>query len=919
MNETIVRRNERSWAIEVISKINEIASLNDWLIKRAGGESTISVNHRSNMFPDVILYGNREQSIILQGWELKMPDTPIEDETFIKDAQRKANALKLNSCLIWNFTYAVLYVRNEDGEFKVVKSWEDISFIKTRQDVQTYRLEWEKFLEKILTEINTYFINGKFRQSFIENVISDMAITTLIQRNQTLVADLLHDRANRNSVIYAYIEDWWQNIKKEYEHDETNMFSAYAKSILLNWVNRITFAHIIKYQHNAAMEIDNLQYKSTPDYANQVFRNITQKSDFYNVFAPIEYGDLLPELTWQDIIEYSSFLKANDISNLNQSSLQNILENSVSLTRRAFNGQFTTPFELAKILVHLTVIDWKEHFMDCCCGTGTIAKAAIKIKKEKFGAMVATETVWASDKYKYPLQVANISMTSADTINMANRLFQKNALSLHVKDEIEIVNPSNGKKMKLKLPAMGAIAANLPFVEFERLPSDDLDVILNMANEHNLNFRSDLYFYIALKISDILKPGGRLGIITSNSWLGTEAGTKFVTALNNEYDFLQIHISGKGRWFQNADVVTTIIILQKKGTVSPNRISFFLWKKTLEELNDNAEFEKIIINSSLLEKEIDVNVCEVSSYEQNKIEHLTKLNISYNAFFHHIDWLSEFHNITVPINTIFNVIRGSRRGWDALFYPKTGEHHIEKQYLRKVLRNARNVDHLITEASDYAFCCSEDIEELKKKNHDGALEWIQKFMYQHNEVGKPLTQVLKRKSMYWYELKEKEIAEFFTPMNPDQRIFFARFKNGSAFLNQRLIGLNRKQGFDDAELYHALLNSVFTYFSIESSGFGRGLGALDINKESISCCIMFNPNAISIAQRDEIIKAFQKIKERKIMPLSEELNSTERLEFEKVVFSTYGVEKKLDNLISSLMSMMSTRATARNQIIIKNN
>ena len=54
------------------------------------------------MFPDVVLYGNREQSIILQGWELKMPDVPIEDEAFIKDAQRKAIALNLNSCLIWN-------------------------------------------------------------------------------------------------------------------------------------------------------------------------------------------------------------------------------------------------------------------------------------------------------------------------------------------------------------------------------------------------------------------------------------------------------------------------------------------------------------------------------------------------------------------------------------------------------------------------------------------------------------------------------------------------------------------------------------------------------------------------------------------------------------------------------------------------
>ena len=47
------------------------------------------------MFPDVVLYGNEEQSIILQGWELKMPDVPIEDETFIKDAQRKATAYEI--------------------------------------------------------------------------------------------------------------------------------------------------------------------------------------------------------------------------------------------------------------------------------------------------------------------------------------------------------------------------------------------------------------------------------------------------------------------------------------------------------------------------------------------------------------------------------------------------------------------------------------------------------------------------------------------------------------------------------------------------------------------------------------------------------------------------------------------------------
>lgn len=88
----VVRKNERSWAIEMISQINLIADKNDLKIKRAGGESTISYNQGKSMFPDVILYGDKELTSILQGWELKMPDVPITDEVFIKDAQRKARA-----------------------------------------------------------------------------------------------------------------------------------------------------------------------------------------------------------------------------------------------------------------------------------------------------------------------------------------------------------------------------------------------------------------------------------------------------------------------------------------------------------------------------------------------------------------------------------------------------------------------------------------------------------------------------------------------------------------------------------------------------------------------------------------------------------------------------------------------------------
>ena len=66
MKVSIVRRNERSWAIDLISKINSFVHRNDLVIKRAGGENSISTGVGSTMFPDVILYGNDAQSVILQ-------------------------------------------------------------------------------------------------------------------------------------------------------------------------------------------------------------------------------------------------------------------------------------------------------------------------------------------------------------------------------------------------------------------------------------------------------------------------------------------------------------------------------------------------------------------------------------------------------------------------------------------------------------------------------------------------------------------------------------------------------------------------------------------------------------------------------------------------------------------------------------
>ena len=908
MKVSIVRRNERSWAIDLISKINSFVHKNDLVIKRAGGENSISTGIGSTMFPDVILYGNDAQSVILQGWELKMPDVPIEDETFIKDAQRKARALNLNSCLIWNFTYAVLYVRDASDRFHIVKQWSDTSYIRTRDDVQKYRSAWEQLLEEILLEVNQYFLSGEFRQTSISDVISNTAITALVQRNKELVAEELRKNGFHDSVLTAYIDNWWQNVRAEYEHDETDKYNAYAKTVILNWANRVLFAHIIKKRQNAAMRIDELDFDSSPTDGNSIFAYITSKCDFYNVFSPMRYDSILPSLAWQDIVELSLFLKEHGVEQLDQVALQNVLEGSVSSTKREINGQFTTPPELAHILAKITVRDWSQNIIDCCCGTGTISNAALKIKKELSDSKTAVETVWASDKNKYPLQVANISMTNADTVNLANRIFQHNALDLSSGEIVKITNPETGELMEITVPEFGAVISNLPFVPFEIIPSDDKDLLREIPYACDLDGRSDLYCYIALAIEKFLQPSGYLGIITSNSWLGTNAGHKLIAALEKVYTLRQVHISGRGRWFKNADVVTTILILQKK-PANKEYTQFFLWQKSLSELAEQAEAETTLINSALLEQELDTTVVKVSTYAPETMSALLSLNVSYNALFHKVEWLLTAQDKIIPIGTVFHVFRGSRRGWDAMFYPKAGEHNIEKEFLKKVLINARKVNRLETVAEADAFCCSYSINELKEKGAWGALAWIDKFKAQRNGVGKPLPEVLKKSNMYWYELQDSEIAEVFTAMNPDQRLFFARFPVPS-FVNQRLIGLRHKSTYSDQELNHALLNSMFTMFYIEASGFGRGLGVLDINKDSIAKCYMLNPQMVSPSDRKRILDAFNVLKGRDIKKVSEELFERDREIFEHIVLESFGIDDLFEDIRSSLLSMQKARSAA---------
>ena len=110
------------WSLEATRPSKEIVPS-----KMLGGEQTIRAEG-GVLFPDVLLFGDRATARILQGWELKMPDTSILDAEFRQNAEAKARALGLDSFLLWNVSERtpVCALSKETENYALENTWSDL-------------------------------------------------------------------------------------------------------------------------------------------------------------------------------------------------------------------------------------------------------------------------------------------------------------------------------------------------------------------------------------------------------------------------------------------------------------------------------------------------------------------------------------------------------------------------------------------------------------------------------------------------------------------------------------------------------------------------------------------------------------------------------------------------------------------------
>ncbi len=906
MNDKVITYNERSWAIDLIGHLKFLATAANRSIKDAGGEQTVKAEGGS-LFPDVLLFGDRTTARILQGWELKMPDTDIQDAEFRENAETKARALGLDSFLLWNVSHAHLYVRNADTDtFIRNHAWSDLADITTRTAVVHSRTRWETLAETIFAYLNDLFGRGTLEGRQFIDAYRSGGVTALIMENAGQVAEALIEASKRDGTLRAEMILWWDRYQAEYAGG--TMEQVLAQAVISNWIGKILFGHILREKDARAQRVATIGDETTPDEALALFQQLSEDCNFWTIFSDSIGLGTIPNSVWEQLKQFNRLLSDLRVGSVDQGQLSSVLEATVEVAVRKLRGQYPTPIELARLLVNLCVRNTvDDRVLDPCCGSGTIARAAME---QKLAVNVSPDrvaaTVFAGDQDPQAVQIATFALAKPRLMNMPLRLYQRDAFTLAPDTNIDFRNPTNGAVFTEALGQFQAITSNLPFVaqKGRKQYANALDRVVATMGEEGERFtrRADVAAYLPFSLYPLLADDGRLGVIITNAWLGTDWGDEFYKLLGRYYDLKCVVTSGAGRWFQNSEVVTNIILMEKKA--NPNQpssdIKFVVLTRPLEEL---AEDDAVQIAAAQIELgQTQNDTMTIRSVSVADLARFRLLGLGGNAQFVDCDWIQNLP--LVPLKSLFTVRRGERRGMNKLFYPATG-HGIEPDYIKPLAKSPTDFTRLRCPAAKEAFSCSRTKDELTALGHTGALSWIRRF-----ETPETIAK-LQTGGLMWYEMKADAQTGLVMFISYGYRLFVGRV-DPPAFADQRLVQLEPLDAADvDVDLAHALLNSTIAMFIIEGMGFGRGLGALDLNKDRIEDFMhVLDPAQLDPEGIASIKEAFTPLLQRDILDIADELEQSDRQAFDDTVITAFKLSIERQRIYDALLSLVEIRQSS---------
>lgn len=194
--------------------------------------------------------------------------------------------------------------------------------------------------------------------------------------------------------------------------------------------------------------------------------------------------------------------------------------------------------------------------LDPSCGDGELLRAFIEASPERARHRIKLVGIEDNDKSlqatrarldnvhaRYELLHADfldVSEAFMELPTLAGVLFDSNVSTLLTQPDVIIANP--------------------PYVRTQILGAGRAQ---QLAIKYKLKGRVDLYHAFLIAMTDVLKPGGLLGVITSNRFLTIKSGERIREFLSARYDLLEVIDLGDTKLF-SAAVLPAVLIARKR-------------------------------------------------------------------------------------------------------------------------------------------------------------------------------------------------------------------------------------------------------------------------------------------------------------------------------------------------------------------
>ncbi len=962
-----IKSNEREFQGQVVGWLNEAISKGAYSFDEATQETSLKVSPKKTKFPDVAIWLNRAAGMGFCGWELKTPKTPADDKELLDNAAEKARAMGADYFVTWNMREAIIWrtphkeetVSNENRAktypplYPITKA--DDLWISPKQELLKRRAS------DVLYDLSTLQKEGHLHlvdidSTFFVHILSDAAKTLAPFINHSLIKKIGKSKKFKDELFDWAVKQCIAN------YGDPSFYQAVSRQIVYRLLGKILFYLTLRRYRSdlPIMNLENIKPSKIGAKLKEYFE-IARQIDYQAVFEE-DVTDSVPfsGLAATPLKNLIVDLNRYNFSSMPQDVIGNVFEKLIPPEERHDLGQYFTKEELVDFINAFCIQTVDSKVIDPTCGTGTfLIRAYNKLKTNGLKSHTKLlSRLWGFDVAHFPAELATINLFRQNLEDYRNfpKIVSKDFFKVKPGDTFEFPPPKatgdDSFRIKEILPEFDAAVGNFPYIRQEliekRIKGYKKILIKSLAEgwskeypelftngDIKLSGQADIYAYLFFHTARLLKEdGGRMGIVTSNSWLDVAYGYELQKFFLKNFTIVAILESRCEPWFEEAAVNTVVTILertQNKKEKSDHLVKFVKirkrlkdlipWDMKMEAMNRWMGLDRLVHkieragseNYQLKGEKFENAQRGLATYEDEDFRIRTvkqsELLASLEATGKTDKWgrylrapdiyfeiLEKCKDKLVPLKEVAEVRFGIKTGINEFFYlnqDKIKHWKVEKEFLAPVIKSPKEAKGLILrskEVSHKVFLCHKTKIELRKQKQFGALKYIEWGEKQSNKDGIawPNISTVSGRQL-WYNIGIRVPGKLLLQMITNDR-FFAPYNSDNVHVDHNLFEAFPKNHGYSFGLGIFVNSSLSALFRELISRVNLGEGAT--KTEGIDWKELSIPKIEILKKLDKQKEILKPIQKRAIKPIFEEVKMKDRQKLDGLVLEAIGLDPK---------------------------